>query len=273
MDVGKFVGHRLYVHTSALESAAPQLIEHVRRAIALIGIPQDAFNVVRLDTFADTIALLSYPGFFDEAFPSIERSWKIVLSSGKMSHRTYINSLNPPILHRKELLLSPIDFRRPRFERLTAQLEPLGFFDDPVKIGFKLQWDRLLSERGFRVVDHDLVPIGNGETEEERPSSADPQMTVARHLTALTRHVFSAPIQLINRYGFLSGALTVFDYGCGKGDDVRGLTANGISAQGWDPHYAADKQIAPADIVNVCGPMRARRQWPPLTRVERYRAP
>src|SRR5215472_7550214 len=31
-----------------------------------------------------------------------------------------------------------------------------------------------------------------------------------------------------------------FDYGCGRGDDIRGLAANGIAAYGWDPHYAPE---------------------------------
>src|SRR6202012_1012648 len=43
----------------------------------------------------------------------------------------------------------------------------------------------------------------------------------------------------------------VFDYGCGQGDDLRGLAAAGIQARGWDPHYARDAEISPADIVNL----------------------
>src|SRR5207237_2623985 len=105
MAVGKSVGHRLYLHASALESATPQAIAHVERAVALAGVSKEEFNVVRLDQFEDAVALLAYPSFFDEAFPPIERSWKIFLSSGKASYRTYTNSMNPPILHRKELLL------------------------------------------------------------------------------------------------------------------------------------------------------------------------
>ena len=44
---------------------------------------------------------------------------------------------------------------------------------------------------------------------------------------------------------------TVFDYGCGRGGDVAGLTANGFTARGWDPHYAADQPIVEADVVNL----------------------
>ena len=79
----------------------------------------------------------------------------------RVTYRNYEDSFNPPVLHRKELLLSSDDSRRPVYERLTAELETQGFFEDPVRIGFKLQWDKLLTERGFRVIGHQLVPIGN----------------------------------------------------------------------------------------------------------------
>jgi DNA phosphorothioation-associated putative methyltransferase len=46
------------------------------------------------------------------------------------------------------------------------------------------------------------------------------------------------------------GTRTIFDYGCGKGDDLRGLLQNGISAAGWDP-YAPSNPVSPAQIVNL----------------------
>lgn len=73
----------------------------------------------------------------------------------------------------------------------------------------------------------------------------------ARHLTALVRYGFSAPVQTLARYGFLDGSYTLFDYGCGRGDDVRGLTENGLDASGWDPYFAPDNDVAAADIVNL----------------------
>ena len=249
--LGKKIGSSLYLHISALGQASSELVDLVQRGTTAASIASDAFNVVRFDPIDDALALLNYPAFFEEAFPSLHRSWKVRVLSGTVAFRTYADSMNPPILHRKELLLPVDDPRRLRFENLTAQLESLGLFEDPVRIGFKLQWERLLKERGFQVLDHDLVPIGNVEESECGSAISDLRVGVARHLTALARYGFSAPIQLLDRYGFLSGDMTVFDYGCGKGDDLRGLTANGITAEGWDPHYAADRPITPADIVNL----------------------
>ena len=51
--------------------------------------------------------------------------------------------------------------------------------------------------------------------------------------------------------GFLDGSHTVFDYGCGQGDDVRLLGAMGVAAAGWDPAFRPDAPRIPADIVNL----------------------
>lgn len=51
--------------------------------------------------------------------------------------------------------------------------------------------------------------------------------------------------------GFLDGSLTLFDYGCGRGDDLRLLQAMGITAQGWDPVFLPDAARRSADIVNL----------------------
>jgi DNA phosphorothioation-associated putative methyltransferase len=249
--LGKTVHQRLYLHATALDLAPQSARDLLAQATTLASASANAFNVVRFDPSGESVALLNYPDFLDEAFPPLERSWKVTLSPGQVTYRTYADSLNPPILHRKELLLAPDHPRRPKFAKLTFDLESLGFFDDPVRIGFKLQWEKLLSERGFRVIDHDLVPIGNDESTTSQTAASGSHAGIARHLTALTRCGFSAPVQLLHRHGFLDGKLTVFDYGCGKGDDMRGLSANGITAEGWDPHYAADRPIVPADVVNL----------------------
>lgn len=44
---------------------------------------------------------------------------------------------------------------------------------------------------------------------------------------------------------------TVFDYGCGRGDDLRTLAALGIDATGWDPSHAPDNEKRPAGVVNL----------------------
>ena len=107
MNIGKAVGARLYMHTSALTLAAPEVVQAAHDAAARLAIPPERYNVVRLDASSETIALLHYPTFFEDAFPALAQSWKIELGSKATTHRTYLNSFNPPVLHRKELLLAP----------------------------------------------------------------------------------------------------------------------------------------------------------------------
>jgi len=213
------------------------------------------YNVVRLNSDATEIGLLHYPNFFVEAFPRLLESWRIDLKRDVVGYRTYERSLNPPILHRKELLLAPDDPRRPEYAALTEAAEIIGLFDEPTRIGYERQWRRLVAERGYRVVGHELVPLGNEEGSETDGKLCGGPLhdgwQAARELTAMVRYGFSAPVQSLARYGFLDGRYTVFDYGCGRGDDLRGLRENGLAASGWDPYYAPDESVHSADIVNL----------------------
>ena len=97
--------------------------------------------------------MLHYPGFVDEPFPALTQSWRVNLAAGTLSHRTYADSFNPPILHRKELLLLADDPRRETWAALTAACESVGLFDDPRRVGCKRQWEQLVRERGYRVAE------------------------------------------------------------------------------------------------------------------------
>lgn len=44
---------------------------------------------------------------------------------------------------------------------------------------------------------------------------------------------------------------TLFDYGCGRGDDMRNLMALGYSVSGWDPTHRPAVERVPADVVNL----------------------
>jgi DNA phosphorothioation-associated putative methyltransferase len=244
----KKVGAHNYFHVESVEQLDGNYQTRIKDAIR-IGSP-GAFNVVKLSEQDEGVTLLDYAGFHDEAFPQLANYWTVDIAAGSFRHRTYAGSLNPPILHRKELLLPADHPQQATYQALTAAAEQIGLFDDPNRIGFKRAWETLLTQKGYRVVGHELVPIGNNET-----ALADTGETtvegIARHLTALTRYGFSAPIQALARSGFLDGSKTVFDYGCGRGDDLRGLRENNIEAVGWDPHFAPDGVKQTAHLVNL----------------------
>jgi hypothetical protein len=173
------------------------------------------------------------------------------LGAGTVRFRTFADSLNPPILHRKELLLRADHPRRAEFEALTQAAEAVGLFDNPLRIGFQRPWEALLAQKGYRVVGHALVPIGNDEAGAADEDEGSVGVAVGRHRTALSRYGLSAPVQTLARFGFLDGSKALFDYGCGRGDDVRGLRENGIEASGWDPYFAPEEAKHSAPLVNL----------------------
>ena len=252
MALGKRVSQRTYLHVSAINEASEEYQEALNQAEALCDISREYdFNVIRFELALNRIGLLSYPTFCDEAFPTLQESWSVDLNASEYSRRMYIDSLNPPILHRKELLLSVSHPHRAEFEALTRSAEDIGLFDDSSRIGYQRQWQHLVRESGYQVVDHQLIPYGNDECGEEDTQLFHEGWQAARQLTALVRYGFSAPFQTLARHGFLDGRYKVFDYGCGRGDDLRGLLENGLEVAGWDPFYAADNSIYSADLVNL----------------------
>jgi DNA phosphorothioation-associated putative methyltransferase len=69
--------------------------------------------------------------------------------------------------------------------------------------------------------------------------------------TAMARNDLSRPVAQALQDRFIVPERSVLDYGCGRGGDVRRLRELGYSISGWDPAYAPDEPLQPADIVNL----------------------
>ncbi|WP_167784658.1 DNA phosphorothioation-associated putative methyltransferase [Ramlibacter rhizophilus] len=251
-EVGKRVVDELYVHLSALDALAHA--DH-RLAIqsALARLPANAApDVAKLNLRSRRVSLLSYPRFHEEAFPTLAASWAVApdLATAPV-FRSYDASLNPPILHRKELLVKNDHPQREAWVRLTQQAEELGLFSETTTIGFKMNWERLIAQNGYTIDGQVLAPLGNVIPDGEDGDLNAEVGVVQRHLTALHRQALSAPMQLLMRHGFFTLGCTVFDYGCGRGGDITELEAAGINARGWDPYYAPHNTRVPADVVNL----------------------
>jgi len=252
-NTGKFVHFSRYLHIEAFHSLNTSEIEVIENAEKLAQVSRgEDYNVARISENKESISFLYYPGFFNQPFPQLNTSWRVELTgTQQVRKRSYADSLNPPILHRKELLLPPDHKEIRKFQELTSIVEALGLFDDPSRIGFQNQWEKLINEKGYQLIDYEFIPIGNDLSESEDASEFYSADEVQRHLTALVRYGFSAPIQMLAKFGFLDGSRSVFDYGCGRGDDLRGLQENDIQALGWDPHYAPDREKHISHIVNL----------------------
>ena len=251
---GKTVVDEFYIHLSALQCVQN---EDARRAIgrAASGLPvlgDVAPNVGKFNLRNGRVSLLAYPDFFESPFPVLAAAWVFPPgANAPSSFRRYDDSLNPPILHRKELLLPSSHPEHDRWSALTATAENLGLFDDVATIGFRLNWERLIASKGYRLLGNHFVPLGNEVVIDDSCELADIAQPIQRHLTALSRSSVSAPVQLLIRHGLLVTGKTFFDYGCGRGGDVAALRKDGYNANGWDPHYQSEASVMSADIVNL----------------------
>jgi DNA phosphorothioation-associated putative methyltransferase len=253
--LGKRVADELYIHFTAIVDLDDELLRlRIEEAAAgLLDLPGQGPNVAKVNLRTGRLSLLSYPDFEEDPYPQLVASWAYAPdSTSSPTFRTYYDSLNPPILHRKELLVQATHPARERWSKLTATAQALGLFDDTTTIGFSLNWSRLIASKGYRLDGEEFVPLGNAieDLTGEKPLEHDHD-DIQRHLTALTRSNLSAPVQLLLRHGLIPPATTFFDYGCGRGGDVSELSATGIVANGWDPHFAADQPILKADVVNL----------------------
>ena len=250
--IGKHVAGKHYAHISVLPLLSERDQALSREAIAISGLAADRdFNVIRVTDDGDEVALLAYPGFFEEPFPALAASWRYDPASKRMMFRDYSQSFNPPILHRKELLIAPDHPEHARFAALTQTAESLGLFDDPIRIGYRMSWTELIRSKGYELQGDQLVPIGNDNTGEASVDSIDGVVSVQRHRTALSRSTLSAPVQSLIRHGLVRSNTTVFDYGCGRGSDLEGLTALGFTSTGWDPFFRPNDPVIEADVVNL----------------------
>ena len=252
--VGKRVVDDLYVHLEWID----ELDEPAWRAVisdALSRIGNSAFgrpNVAKINLRTGRLSLLFYPAFEEDPFPELMASWTFpedMLAPPRF--RRYDDALNPPVLHRKELLVGLTHARRESWCAVTAAAEGLGLFESSSTIGFRMNWERAIAQRGFVLDGTKFVPLGNDVDVQSPEDQAEDSTTVRRHLTALTRTTVSAPVQMLVRHGLLHPDATFLDYGCGRGGDIAALRADGLEARGWDPHYAPEGELQSSDVVNL----------------------
>jgi DNA phosphorothioation-associated putative methyltransferase len=245
LDVGKKLPDSIYFHKEAFSDIPEALSKFIKIVAKALKIEDDNWNLVKVFRKDFRLSLLHYPHFFEDSYPALEQSVNVDLA--KLSHRItrYSEQENPPILHRKETMLPESHEAYEGFSMLTQEGEAAGLYENSRMIGFKNSWERLIAKHGYELVDGRLFRCSAVNIPEE------PEKEIDRHKTALVRHELSSPMKTLAKNGFLSGDYSIFDYGCGRGDDLRELEAHGVDALGWDPNFSPDTDKVNSDIVNM----------------------
>ena len=153
---GKHVGRFSYYHTDLTSrlSSVQASLEATRNR--LYRAPFD-FNVVKLDRHI-RISFLLYEDF-TAPFPVLLKTLSCDVAQGTARLADYSQSANPPILHRKELLLPDNDPLVPEAVQLTQRLENLGAFAHAKKIGTRNGWNAALNDLGLTLNGDELAAI------------------------------------------------------------------------------------------------------------------
>ena len=150
---GKVVGGASYFHQSALHIIDSQYRDLIAKA-SILNENSCKWNVVKFDNQdSNRLSFLEYQCFDDYEFPCLEKSYQANLKELTFKSRKH-SKTNPPVLHRKELLIDPARTDYQKFESLTKTLEKFGAFKNITKLGTKLRWEDELNRLGIVVKDH-----------------------------------------------------------------------------------------------------------------------
>jgi len=247
LPYGKRLPGAVYLIDPGVNSQIPSLLRitvaELRKRLE-IG-PE--FNLLKFHTSSPKISFLAYPDFEKHPHPSLHETVLVDLITGKVRRDAYGNRANPPILHRKETFLPPDHPLHAKFARLTREEEAAGLLEDTARIGFRLNWESTLAEKGLAFKGHRLVETGQAAA----PSPATPKKKIHRHKTALVRREISKPVKTLLELGQLRRGESFFDYGCGHGGDLEAIEKLGHSSSGWDPVHAPDPEKQTSDVVNL----------------------
>jgi DNA phosphorothioation-associated putative methyltransferase len=241
LPCGKSTPQAIYIHKSALGTS--QLTTFINRISTALKQDNYDWNIAKFWKTDFKFSLLSYPSFEDASYPELACSLFVDLNTKHHRINDYSKSDNPPILHRKELMVADDHPCFEEFTLLTQEGEQAGLYENTRSIGFKLGWITTINNAGYELVDGRLF-------RSSALASID-NKKIDRHKTAIVRHGLSSPMKILFSKGYLSGGYSVFDYGCGLGDDLAELQANGVDASGWDPKFKPDAELYNSDIVNL----------------------
>ena len=126
------------------------------------------YNIAKISSDGRSISLLNYENFEDDPHPALVYSVRVYLPRAEYTIRNYSTSVNPPILHRKELLVDSLHPMYRVFRDLSDDEEKLGLLGSP-SIGTRVGWSTILGENGLVIDGHRI----HGVDESDRDSVSD----------------------------------------------------------------------------------------------------
>jgi hypothetical protein len=93
-----------------------------------LNIDSNQWQVLKLYKRDFKIALLSYPTFFEDPYPPLNKSYTVDLSKLSVRAARYTSSENPPIVHRRETLIAPARPQIAFFSTFSRDGEAIGLY-------------------------------------------------------------------------------------------------------------------------------------------------
>jgi DNA phosphorothioation-associated putative methyltransferase len=152
--VGKKLPDALYIHCSAEEQLPATLRLLLFAARQVVGDLE--YNVAKISSDGRSISFLRYDRFEEDPHPSLQYSVRVYLPRAEYTIRNYSDSANPPLLHRKDLLVDALHPLYPEFRDLSEEEERLGLLRSAT-IGTRAGWSAVLAANGVAINDHRLV--------------------------------------------------------------------------------------------------------------------
>lgn len=122
---GKRIGDTTYVHRSATAQLPPSQRSRIARAAAEARWRKHRWNVAKLNDRNGSVTLLDYDKFHIKSHPELRRSLRV--QGRQVGARSYSRE-NPPVLHRKGLLLQGGPLKM-IYDFQTRREERSGYYD------------------------------------------------------------------------------------------------------------------------------------------------
>ena len=152
--IGKKLPDALYVHKSAEAQLSPLLQLMVLTARQIVG--EIAYDLIKIGTDGKKLSFLAYKDFDSDPHPELAYSLKLYLPKATYAIRSYTDSLNPPILHRKETFVDQLHPRYAEYALLTKQEEEFNLLSR-TDIGTRHGWQTMLASRSLRIENNRVL--------------------------------------------------------------------------------------------------------------------